>query len=97
MNADRTAAYQRVMHTLEELGPTKLQSDEQDRVRFAADTLIFCTELSEDAAAREALADIRALARALVESERWEQATADQLLADVRACGPEPESRLRAA
>jgi hypothetical protein len=95
MNPDRTQAYRRVMHTLEQLGPAKLQPDEQDRVRFAADTLIFTG--AGETGAREAIGDIRDLMRTLVDSGRWEQATADALVTDLRACGPQPRAAREAA
>ena len=73
---------------LAELGPSKLQSDEQDRIRNAADNLIFSSDLTEDLAAREALEDADRLCRALVDSGRWEQVTATRLAEDLYACGP---------
>lgn len=101
MSPARTQAYRRVIQTLTELGPSKLQPAEQDRIRIAADNLIFSRDLSRDVAAHEALEDIQRLCGALVESGRWMHATADRLAADVRGCGPEsqpePEVALRAA
>jgi hypothetical protein len=41
MTSDRTQAYGRVVKTLEDLGPAKLQPHEQELIREAADTLIF--------------------------------------------------------
>jgi hypothetical protein len=90
MSPERTHAYRRVLHTLDELGPTKLQVAEQDRIRDAADTLIFCQELDHDDAAIEALEDSELLCELLVESGRWERVTADRLAEDIRQCGPEP-------
>jgi hypothetical protein len=90
MNAERTQAYGRVMHTLDELGPTKLQSNEQERIRQDADTLLFSTELSSDPEAQAALQDVFHLCRDLVESGRWEEATAQRLASDLRDCGPHP-------
>jgi hypothetical protein len=89
MNAERTQAYGRVMHTLDELGPTKLQSDEQDRIRQDADTLLFSTKLSTDPEAQAALQDVFHLCRDLVASGRWEEETAHRLATDLRDCGPE--------
>jgi hypothetical protein len=89
MSPERTQAYSRVLHALEELGPSKLQSGEQDRIRYAADSLVFCQEIEVDESAREALADTRLLVDVLVDSGRWERVTADKLLEDIRACGPE--------
>ena len=85
MNSERTQAYGRVVKTLEDLGPTKLQPAEQDRVREAADTLIFAADLDE---AREAMADVDVLAEHLVASDRWSEERAKQLVDDLLACGP---------
>ena len=85
MNSERTQAYGRVVKTLEDLGPAKLQPAEQDRVREAADTLIFAADLDE---ARAAMADVDALAEHLVASGRWSDERAKQLVDDLLACGP---------
>ena len=85
MNTERTQAYGRVVKTLDELGPTKLQPAEQDRVREAADTLIFAADLDE---ARAAMADVDSLAEHLVASDRWSEERARQLVDDLLACGP---------
>ena len=76
------------MRTLEDLGPAKLLDSERERVRAAADTLFFSEDLGTDAEAREAVADMTALARHLVESERWIEESARRLLEDLTACGP---------
>jgi hypothetical protein len=89
MSPERTQAYGRVMHTLNELGPSKLLADEQDRVRDAADTLIFAADLIEDPTAVEALGDVEALCVSLVQSGRWTEITAARLSKDLRECGPE--------
>jgi hypothetical protein len=89
MSPERTEAYGRVVHTLNELGPSKLQADEQDRIRDAADTLIFASDLTEDPAAVEALGDVEALCASLVESGRWTEITAARLAKDLRECGPD--------
>lgn len=88
MSPERTQAYRRVMDTLDELGPSKLLGPEQERIRDAADNLIFSSDLSVDEAAREALRDTDELCNALVESGRWESVTAERLERDLRACGP---------
>jgi hypothetical protein len=85
MNSERTHAYGRVVKTLDDLGPAKLHASEQDRVREAADTLIFAAGLDE---ARDALRDIEALAAHLVESGRWTEERVDELVDDLLACGP---------
>ncbi len=85
MNSERTQAYGRIVKTLEDLGAAKLQPAEQDRLRDAADTLIFASSLEE---ARASLEDIDALAEHLVASDRLSEERAQQLLEDVLACGP---------
>ena len=85
------------MKTLNELGPAKLLGDEQDRIRDAADSLIFSQVLADDAPAQDALSDVDRLCRVLVESGRWEQAAAMRLAHDVSACGPPPPKELQAA
>jgi hypothetical protein len=75
------------MKTLDELSASKLLTGEQQRIRDAADTLLFC----DDASATEARAahdDIETLARHLVESDRWIDDRAQQLVDDIDACGP---------
>jgi hypothetical protein len=85
MNSERTQAYGRVMKTLEDLGPAKLQPAEQDRIRDAADTLIFAAGFDE---AQSALEDVDALAEHLVASGRWSSDRAQELLQDLLGCGP---------
>ena len=85
MNTERTQAYGRVVKTLDEIGPTKLQPAEQARVREAADTLIFAADLDD---ARAAMADVDSLAEHLVASDRWSEERARQLVDDLLACGP---------
>ena len=85
MNTERTQAYGRVVKTLEDLGPAKLQPAELDRVREAADTMIFASGVEET---REAMEDVDALAEHLVASDRWSEERARQLVEDLLACGP---------
>jgi hypothetical protein len=85
------------MKTLNELGPSKLLDAEQERVRHAADNLIFSVNLARDVAAREALDDVERLCHALTDSGRWEQVTADRLVNDIFACGPGRPAELKAA
>ena len=96
MTPERADAYRRVTRTLSELGPSKLLGDEQERVRHAADTLIFSADLMYDAPARQALEEVERLCRALVDSGRWEEATAMRLADDVSECGPTLLRTLRA-
>jgi hypothetical protein len=86
MTSERSLAYGRVMKTLEDLGPAKLHDLERERVRQAADALLFATPT--DPGADEASFDIEDLARFLVETERWTPESAARLTDDVLACGP---------
>ena len=88
MTSERSQAYGRVMKTLEDIGPSKLTESERERIRQAADTLFFAEDLGSDDEAREAVSDVTALARHLVESERWLDESARKLLQDVLATGP---------
>jgi hypothetical protein len=85
MNSDRTQAYGRVIKTLEDLGPAKLQPAEQDRIRDAADNLIFATGFDD---ARTAMEDVDALTEHLVATGRWSTERAQELLQDLLGCGP---------
>ena len=85
MTSERTQAYGRVVKTLEDIGPAKLQPAEQDRIREAADTLIFAADPAD---AGRALADVETLAAHLVASDRWTAERADGLVRDLEACGP---------
>jgi hypothetical protein len=91
MSPERTQAYRRVIDTLDQLGASKLWGDEQERIRYAADTLIFSGSLADDMAARDALEDAGRLCSSLVESGRWESITAARLASDLSECGPEPD------
>ena len=87
MTSERAQAYGRVVRTLDDLSATKLNAAEQDRIRDAADTLLF-SEDPTDEAPRHALDDVEALTRHLTDSSRWTEQRAQQLLDDVTACGP---------
>lgn len=86
MTSERTQAYTRVVRTLDELGPTKLQPGEQERIREAADTLIFSETI--DATERATIADVEALVDHLVESGRWTVERGEELRSDLFGCGP---------
>ena len=85
MTNERTLAYGRVVQTLTELGPTKLLPGEQARIRDAADTLIFASDLDE---AQDALSDMGQLTEHLLASGRWLEERIDLLVANLLACGP---------
>ena len=84
MNSQRTHAYGRVVKTLDDLGPAKLQPAELDVIRDAADTLIFASTADETL---PALAGSGAH-RPPVSGGRWTEERAEQLLRDLEACGP---------
>jgi hypothetical protein len=94
MTNERTQAYGRVVKTLGELGPSKLQPAEQARIRAAADTLIFASDVDET---REALRDMGRLAEALVASGRWLEESVDRLIEDLLGCGPSVQVPQQAA
>lgn len=75
------------MHTLADIGPTKLLADEQDLVRETADVLFFC-ESASDEAAIGALEQMLGTLEQLVESGRWTEERAGELARDLEACGP---------
>ena len=95
MTAERTQAYGRVMKTLQDMGPAKLQPSEQERIREAADTLIFAADIDD---ARAVLRDLAQLAEHLVATGRWTEERTDELVEDLLACGPvEPVAQSLAA
>ena len=75
------------MQTLAELGPAKLLDHEVDRLREAADTLLF-TENMADEAAVVATREARSVIDNLVDSGRWSEERASRLADDLAACGP---------
>jgi hypothetical protein len=87
MTSERASAYRRVITTLDQLGPAKLLDEERDLIRYAADTLLFSADPRNDIDAELALGDISFLCRTLVDSGRWEAATAMRLADDIADCG----------
>jgi hypothetical protein len=87
MTAERAHAYGRVATLLRELGPAKLTPAEQ-RIREAADELIFCGSIVTDERAQDAVRDVGTLGRHLVDAGRWSDRLAGRLLAAVYGCGP---------
>jgi hypothetical protein len=75
------------MRTLADLGPAKLLEDEADRLRDAADTLLFTEDMTDDAA-KTAVGDARSVIDKLVDSGRWTEERARRLADDLAACGP---------
>ena len=88
MTGVRTVAYRRVMRTLRGADAPPLSVIEQDRVREAADALLFCRDF-DDADVRWALAEVAALSDELVDAERWTTRRVMQLMDDIWACGPD--------
>jgi hypothetical protein len=84
----RSEAYGRVVRILEGPEGGELRHDELARIREATDSLFFCEDLEADPSARDAADDIADLAVDLVESGRWSEETAEELVSDVLACGP---------
>jgi hypothetical protein len=82
MDNARSQAYGRVVKTLADLGPAKLQTAEQQIIRTAADALLF------DGNAYDELAAVEDLAQQLVDAGRLSSDRARQLVDDVAACGP---------
>ena len=97
MTEERTQSYSRVVRALEDLGASKLQSDEQAVIRDAADALIFCASGELDEPAEQALQDVESLLGGLVINGRWAEPTAQELLGDIAGCGPPPPVALLAA
>ncbi len=87
VTSERAKAYGRVVATIEDLGPTKLQAAEVERIRQAADTLLF-SETLDAPGAREALDDVEELTTHLVEADRWTVERANRLFDDVAETGP---------
>jgi len=75
------------MQTLAELGPAKLLDDEVDRLRDAADTLLFTEDMADDDA-QTASREARDVIDHLVDSGRWTEERAARLGDDLAACGP---------
>ena len=63
----------------------RIKAAEQARIRDAADTLIFASDIDET---RDALRDIGALAEHLLTSGRWLEDRLDALVMNLLACGP---------
>lgn len=84
----RAQSYGRVMETLRSAGETKLHAAEQDQIREAADTLLFCDDMDAGSEARRALDGVRELTRRLAGTGRWAPDAADRLLEDIAGCGP---------
>jgi hypothetical protein len=87
MTRDRAFAYSNLMWLLDTAALGELRASEAERVREAADALVFARNLY-GAPAQLALLDVEDLADALVQDERWPDATASLLVECVADCGP---------
>jgi hypothetical protein len=96
MTSRRTHAYARVIRTLDDCGRAKLLPAEQERIREAADALLFCVDIVADPEARTAVSDVLDLRDHLVGSGRWTPQRASELADDLWACGPEPALQIAA-
>lgn len=88
MTSQRATSYRLVLKTLRDRGPAKLWPTEEDRIRQAADALLFCDEFSTDLEAGEAFASAAELTVDLVDAGRWTRDSALQLMSDIWGCGP---------
>jgi hypothetical protein len=84
----RAEAYGRIVRVLNGPDGQELRPEELERIRSAADSLLFCEDVELDSDARDAADEIADLAVELVESGRWDEDTAEALVSDVLACGP---------
>lgn len=82
MDNVRSEAYGRVIKTLDEMGPAKLSTAEQQTIRTAADALLF------EGDGYDELAAVEDLVQQLVDADRWAAERGRQLVDDVAACGP---------
>jgi hypothetical protein len=87
MTSQRAQAYGRVLATIEDMAASKLFPPEQQRIRDAADTLLFSETISAPGAV-EAFEDIEALTQHLIDADRWTEERARGLADDVAGCGP---------
>jgi hypothetical protein len=95
--SERSQAYGRVIRTLRDPDGSELLPSEEDMIREAADTLLFCEDPPVDEAISDAIATIETVAAHLVESERWTPERASDLVDDVLGCGHLEVVRAQAA
>lgn len=84
----RAEAYGRVVRILSGPDGNELRPEELTRIREATDSLFFCEDFEQDPAARDAADEIADLAVELVESGRWDEDAAEELVSEVLATGP---------
>ena len=83
MTTVRSSAYRRVVKTLRDVGPAKLWPAEQECIREAADTLLFCSDL-DDPDGRRALTAVAVLTDDLIDVA-LDAASCQQLVDDIWA------------
>jgi hypothetical protein len=76
------------METLRSVGESKLHAEEEEQIRVAADSLLFCEDVDTGSEAKLALDGMRDLIRRLAGTGRWTPDAADRLLEDIAGCGP---------
>jgi len=82
------------MRTISAEGAERLEPDERELLREAADALFFCEDLTRDPEASDGLTRAGDLAGHLVGSGRWGPERAERLLQDLEDCGPAQLVRL---
>jgi hypothetical protein len=80
-----------LIRTIDSLGPTRLDADEQQELREHADALVFAREWDHEVLA--SLRAVRALGDRLVDAGRASDELSHEILLKVRACGPVPLAR----
>lgn len=90
MTSERSHAYGRVMKTLADLAASKFHASEEELIRETTDALFFCESLADDAHTLELVGTLRSLLAEMAASGRLLFETAERLVTDVEACGPEP-------
>lgn len=88
MTSERAQAYGRLMRRLRSADAAGLLPHEEDRIREAADALLFCSNDWSDEQTLEELGEAVRLVEGLAEEGRWQDAHAQLVLRELRACGP---------
>ncbi len=88
MDARRARAYTRALTTITDLSAAELHPSEQEALRASADALLFAERAYDDAVAG-ALRQADTTVDRLVEAGRLLPETADRIVEELEACGPE--------
>jgi hypothetical protein len=87
MTSGRARAYGRLIRLLDDKAGSRLQPDEVEVLRAAADTLLFAEGANE--AVADASGQVDALVRRLLDADRWDEGEVERLLREIDACGPQ--------